>query len=243
MKNLCAIPAVIFLAFVSSTAAIAQSAKTPLKPGDYITERGWGNLTVKPEKSGTMSFTLQSLGANFHTCDLEGELRNGKATLEAMEKNAPCVVTMTATPQGIEVKASESGTCQYYCGARAQFEGLYLATPPGCDAKAVAASRKSFKQLYDAKKFAEARARLEPVLKACGHILHWLEDGRIRNDLAVTLHKLDDLAACRTVLQPLADDAASTDDQVRENFPPSDAEAYLPIVKATRTNLKLCREK
>ena len=239
MKILCAAFALFAAVFVP---CMPVSAQTPLKPGDYITERGWGNLSLKPGKGGAMSFTIQTIGANFHTCDLEGELRNGKATLEAMEKNAPCVVTMTATPQGIDVKANESGVCQYYCGARAQFEGLYLAPPPGCEGKAVAASRKSFKQLYDGKKFAEARAKLEPVLKNCSPILNWLEDGRIRNDMAVTLHKLGDLAACRTVLQPLSEDAALTDDEVRGNFPPSDAEAYLPIVRSTRTNLKLCRE-
>lgn len=237
--------AALFSVFVLAGCLLApaEAQTTALKPGDYITERGWGNLELKAGKGGTLKFSIQTVGANFHTCDVEGELNNGRATLEALEKDAPCVVTMTATPKGIEVKSSDSGTCRYYCGARAHFEGLYIAPPPECAGKAVAASRKSFKQLYDGKKFADARAKLEPVLQKCSMLLNWLEDGRIRNDLAVTLHKLNDLAGCRAVLAPLAEDAASTDDQIREGYPPSDAESYLPIVKATRTNLKLCREK
>ncbi len=48
-------------------------------------------------------------------------------------------------------------------------------------------------------------------------------------------------AACRATLAPLAADAARSDEAIRNDYPPSDADAYLSVLKATRTNLKLCR--
>ena len=38
----------------------------------------------------------------------------------------------------------------------------------------------------------------------------------------------------------LAADAARKDAQIREDYAPTDAEIYLPVVRAARTNLKLC---
>jgi hypothetical protein len=49
----------------------------------------------------------------------------------------------------------------------------------------------------------------------------------------------DDL--CLQNLKGLEEDAAKTDDQIPEEYQPSDADNYLPVVKATRTNLILCR--
>jgi hypothetical protein len=70
--------------------------------------------------------------------------------------------------------------------------------------------------------------------------MSWLETASIRNDLAVTQYHLHDRAACLSTLDPLAADAAKSDAAIRENFPPTDADDYLPLVKAARTNLKLC---
>lgn len=214
-----------------------------LQPGEYISERSRGQLTLKPGKSGALLFAIEAVGGNGHTCGLEGELRGGRATLEAMEEKDPCIVTMRATPSGIEVKGGASGSCQYYCGVRATFEDTYFQPAPACRDKAVTAVRKTFKRLYDAKKFAEARTTLEPLLKDCLRSLDVLDEGRIRNDLAVTLHKLGDLAGCRDVLKPLAEDAAMSHAQLQENYPPTDLESVMPIVRSTRTNLKLCAAK
>lgn len=213
------------------------AAAQQLLPGDYVTEGGWGNLTISAGKDA-MHFTIEAVGANGHSCSLEGDLRNGKAVLEGLDETETCEVTMVATAKGIEVRGNEP--CQLYCGARAGFEGLYVQPVPQCQWGAITSTRKKFKQLYDAKRFAEARATLEPVLSKCEGVLDWLTVGRIRNDLAVTLHKLRDLDACRTVLAPLAEDAALSDDEIREKYPPTDADSVLPIVRATRTNLRLC---
>ncbi len=223
-----------------SLSAGAQATAPALKPGEYISERNWGQLVLKPGKGATLLFAIDAVGGNGHTCSLEGELRGGRATMESADEKDPCIVTMTSTPAGIEVKGSKSGSCRYYCGMRASFEATYFQPAPACRTKAIATTRNTFKRLYDAKKFAEARATLVPLLSDCTRSLYWLDEGRIRNDLAVTLHKLGDLAGCLDVLAPLGGDASASDAQLQEGYPPTDLESVMPIVRSTRTNLKLC---
>jgi hypothetical protein len=216
---------------------IPASAQT-LVAGEYVTDGGWGTLTLSAGAKGATHFTIESVGANGHSCSLEGDVRNGKATLEGLDETEICEVTMIATSEGIEVQSNDA--CRIYCGARAGVDGLYVRPAPECRSAAVASTRKKFKQLYDAKKFAEARGTLEPLLTKCESTLDWLTVGRIRNDLAVTLHKLRNFTACRAALDPLSDDAALSDAEIREKYPPSDADSVMPIVRATRTNLRLC---
>jgi len=58
--------------------------------------------------------------------------------------------------------------------------------------------------------------------------------------LALPMHAQSRALRAGGTLEPLAKDAAMTDAQVRDEFPPTDAESYLPVVRATRTNLELC---
>ncbi len=222
--------------------AVAQTSANVFVPGEYVSDGGAGRLSLKPGKNGALMFAIESVGGNGHSCSLDGEVRNGKARLAGADEKTPCIVTFTNTPSGIDVKGNSFEACgSQYCGMRATFEDVYFLPPPVCASAAVASTRKAFKQLYDARRFAEAREKLAPVLNDCARTLDWLTGARVRNDLAVTLHKLGDMAACRAVLAPLADDAKMTDKAVRENYPPSDAESYLPVVRAARTNLNLCK--
>jgi len=221
--------------------AIAQAQTTPaLEPGEYLTEKSWGTLKVKKDKAGKLFFNIDSIGDNGHGCTLEGEIKGGRATLEADDPKQPCVVTFASGKGGIVVDTTTQDSCRFHCGVRAMFEGTYMRPPAACRVDAVDKSRAAARKAYDRKAFDEAKATLTTVLKDCPVFLSRLTDGWLRNDLAVTLHKLKDPATCREVLKPLAEEAAMTDAQVRENYPPTDAEMYLPVVKATRTNLKLC---
>ena len=249
VSSLASTSIVIIATTLCSQQAAAQVNGPALKPGEYISEYNRGQLVLKPATGRTLLFVLESVGANGHTCSLEGELkvdrelRRGRATLEAMEAKDPCIVTMTTTPTGIDVKDGDSGSCQFFCGLRATFEATYFLPAPACRDKAVTTTRNSFKRLYDGKKFVEARAMLEPLLNDCTRSLYWLDEGRIRNDLAVALHKLGDLAACRNVLKPLSEDARMSDAKLQESYPPTDLESVMPIVRSTRTNLRLCAAK
>jgi hypothetical protein len=223
--------------------ALAQRGTASLKPGEYLTEGAWGHLSLRPGNGNSLVFAIEATGGNMHVCALDGEVNGGRATLEGADDKTPCIVTFAQTGEGVKVSANEPDACRDYCGARASFEGLYLRPSARCTKEAVATARKSFKQLYDTRQFAQAKAALEPVLTLCSRTLHRSEEGRVRNDLAITMHKLSDLSGCLQVLQPLAEDAKLTDAEFRESNPPSDGDMMLPIVRAARTNLRLCGSK
>ena len=230
------------LMLVLGCAAVWVFAAEPvLQPGDYITERGWGTLAIKRGNGGALNFQLEAMGGNAHSCSLDGEIRNGRATLEAMDKDKPCVVTFAAKGDGIAVDSVDAQICRYFCGMRASFEGLYQKAAPGCAPSALRATRKEFKTLYDRKDFAAARAKIEPAFNNCAKTIDWLDTGWIRNDLALVQLRTGDAAACLRTLEPLAKDAAKSDAQIRDEMvAPTDIENWLPVVKAARTNLKLC---
>jgi hypothetical protein len=210
-----------------------------LQSGRYIREGGGGSLIIKQKKDGALSFVIETVGANGHTCGLEGNILSGRATLESFEAGKPCIVNFLPKGGGVNVTVNDS-ECQYYCGVRATFAGMYLVPVQGCDPLEIRKTRNEFKKLYDKKTYDQARTKLEKILRDCVNTLDWLETGWIRNDLAITQYKLNDLKGCQRTLQPLAADAARTDEDVRNDYPPSDADMYLPVVRAARTNLKLC---
>jgi hypothetical protein len=220
-----------FLLLFGAGIAGAQVATPP--PGDYIYEGGAGSLRVKSNGH----FDITTVGANAHLCSLDGTIVRGKSKID----DTGCVVNFTLKGGAVEVSSNGSDDCRQSCGARASFEGTYLKPSPACTDKAVAASRKTFKRQYDAKDFAAAQATLAPVLGECSRTLDWITTGRVRNDLAITQFRLGDRAGCLKTLEPLAEDAAKTDQGVKDSYPPADAEDILPVARAARTNLKLCK--
>ncbi len=209
-------------------------AAESLRAGNY--ENPNGNLVVTGP-AGALKFKIDAFGANGHTCSLDGDVHDNQATLDGDESS--CVVKFDASAKGVDVSSNES--CRTYCGMRAHFDGMYFKPALGCTSDDRSRTRDAFKASYAKKDYAAARGKLEPILSQCSSLLSWLETASIRNDLAVTLYHLQDRAACLSVLDPLAADAAKTDDAIREDYPPTDADDYLPLVKAARTNLKLCK--
>lgn len=223
-----------FALLLGASLATAQTAPTATPPaGEYIYQGGSGALRVKSDGR----FDITTIGANAHTCALDGAIVRGKARID----DTSCVVSFAVSADKVQVSTNGSEQCRESCGMRASFDGTYTRPTPGCTDKAVANARKTFKRLYDTRDYAVAQTTLAPVLSDCDKTLDWITKGWIRNDLALTQFKLNDRAACLKTLQPLAEDAARTDDGIKENYPPADAEIFLPVVRATRTNLKLCR--
>lgn len=209
-------------------------AADAVRAGNY--ENPNGNLFVSGS-ADSLKFKVDAFGANGHTCSLEGDIHDNQAKLDGEE--GMCVVTFDASVKGIDVHGTDP--CRFYCGMRARFDGMYFKPAAGCSSDERSRTHDAFKSSYAKKDYAAARAQLEPVLSQCASLLSWLETASIRNDLAVTLYHLHDRTACLSTLDPLAADAAKSDAGIRENFPPTDADDYLPLVKAARTNLKLCK--
>ena len=225
----------IFVGALVFAAASRGHAADPVRAGSY--ENPNGELAV----TGTaraLRFKIDAFGANGHTCSLDGDIHDNRAELVS-EEDGPCVVTFRPDAKGIEVQGNAA--CRAFCGMRARFDGMYFHPLPGCAGDERVRARDAFKASYARKDYAAARGRLEPVLTNCTAVLPWLETASIRNDLAVTLYHLHDRDACLSTLQPLAADAARSDAAIRENYPPTDADDYLPLIRAARTNLKLCQ--
>ncbi len=228
-------------ALILSAALFTVSAFAQIAPGEYVGEQGYSQLRVRAAAGGAQAFKLMSRGANYHFCELEGAIRNGEARLpESADDKKPCVVTFKILAKGIEVGEKNEGACRTYCGMRAYFGGLHELPPKGCAASEIAGQRKAFKAAYDKKEFARARDTLAPVLNDCKRFLVSTDEGWVRNDLALAEHRAGDSAACRTILKGWVELAQTNDQEIKEGYPPSDAEDFLRLAKATRTNLKLC---
>ena len=220
---------------------VQAGAHAQIKPGEYVMNPGYGVLHIQPDKGGALKFELSVRGANFHTCGLEGVIRNNEARLEdSSDEKLPCIVTFKLLKDGIEVGSRHEGTCRFYCGMRAAFEGAYLAPPAGCAPHVVADIRRRFKAAFDRRAFAEARTLLTPVATRCVKTLDNYEEGWVLNDLALTQQRLGDNAGCQATLKPWLELAQTPDDEIKGDYPPSDAEAMLRLAVATRTNMRLC---
>lgn len=223
--------AIYALVLFGANLSIAQF-NTP-NNGEYVIGEGaWGTLHVQAGKK----FEIETVGGNAHSCTLSGVISNGKSTIE----NSACEVTFTNEGQDVKVATNGSSDCRMFCGMRAGFEGLYRKPGPLCMSDAIENSRKVFKKHYLARKYTAAFDTLNPIATQCKPFFSWIESAWVLNDLALTQFKLGNRAACVKTLQPLVRDAALSDAQIKENYPPTDADNYLPVVHATRTNLKLC---
>jgi len=223
-------------AFVLLSANLASAQLSTPAQGEYVTtDASWGTLEVQARGK----FRIETIGSNGHICALDGVITNGKSKLE----NSACQVSFEAEGKDVNVLLNDHSACRDFCGMRAWFEGLYRKPPPLCVSKNIEASRKKFKKEYVAKNYSAALATIEPVATQCKQFLYWITSGWILNDLALTQFKLGDRAGCIRTLQGLAPDAALSDEEVKGNYPPTDADNYLPVVQATRTNLRLCTKK
>lgn len=221
--------------------AQARPAAQTLAPGEYVSAGGWGVLTLRSEADRRLLFELETVGANGHTCSLDGEIRNGRTIVSDTPDPTACVVRFVANGSAIDVSTNDLASCRSFCGARAGFTGRYLRPLPGCDSLSRGATGAEFKRLYDSGAYREAQQQASRLLERCVATMTWNERARLLNDLAITQYHLGLHDACVRTLQPLADDAASSNQALMDRLPPTDYENYLPIVEATRNNLRWCK--
>jgi len=237
---------ILFMA-LSSQVFSQVFASDHMEPGEYITEGGWGTLSISQNDEKKVFFSIHAAGSNGHTCsDLDGEIVRGRAVLQPYPEFEPCAMLFERTGNGIKVGPQLDPPCREFCGARAGYHGEYFKVREGCDSYSVLRSRGEFKDLYDQKKFPRAEAILSKILKNCKEVIAWIDLGWIRNDLAITQYHLQQKNDCLKTLEPFAEDASLSDEEIRGKFAPVDAvtfaDSYIAVVQAARTNLKLCRQ-
>ena len=220
--------------FLALCSAVTVGTAPPPLAGVYILEGGGGTLTIARTPKA-LTFQIEVMGTNAHTCSVEGVVvgTEGRVTADA------CVVHLEVVGNGVQVSAGDAEACRGWCGARAWFEGRYLTPAPTCRDARVKAARAAFKKHYAAKAWAAAKADLLPLLATCAPLLFRFDLAWIRNDLSITLHHLGDDAGCLKVLEPLRELAGSPDDELGGSEPMFEDE-YRKLAKATRTNLAAC---
>jgi hypothetical protein len=213
---------------VAAGGALAQPAA-----GEYVSGGGWGTLRIEPGGK----FAIDSLGANGHSCGLEGTLagRVGRTQEEP-------VCRIELTPRGdhwsLGIAERDFEACRNYCGARASFDGEYWRQLPACSGKGLDGVKAAFIRQYQGKQFDAAAATLESLFSQCGQRIFQPVEQNLRNDLALAYHHAGKDAECRRVLQPIADWYVPEPTVV--TFAPADEDWGLPLVKKTRFNWKLC---
>lgn len=235
------------LAMAAITSVVLPPSLAPAHaappPGQYLTEGGWGRLTLT-DRDGTRWMSLRTSGPNGHGCGLDGPVDAAGLAHVPPDPGAPtCTVRLRDTGRGgeLEVTPLDEGACRGYCGARAGgFDGLYRRAVPGCTLPERQRARQAFQRHYEAREYEPATAALGPVLARCAAVLPALEAAWIRNDLALAHARAGRREACAQLLLPLREAAAQTEAQVREQWPPADAQSWLRVLRATRTNLALC---
>ncbi|WP_238692089.1 hypothetical protein [Xanthomonas arboricola] len=216
------------------------AASVALVPGEYITEKGWGHLRLTRHKQ-SLRFSLESTNGQA-MCFLEGVIDGSQGIATSEMGPTDCKVQFEGNAEDIDVTTTTPIECKSLCGYNGGFETPYLRAITGCSGNSLARKRTAFQQYYDLKDYKTALATLSPVLAQCAPTLDWEEEGDIRNDLAITQYKNALYAQCLETLNAYAEDAATEDEAVMENWPPILADRYLAIVRAARTNLALCRK-
>lgn len=237
---------ILLLCFLISPSKVFGSS-TDLEPGEYVTQGGVGTLSISQNDEKKVFFSIHAAGTNGHTCsDLDGEIVKGRAVLKPYPQFEPCTMLFERTTNGIKVGPQLDPPCRAFCGARAGYNDEYFKVREGCDSYSVLRSRGEFKDLYDQKEFHRAEAILSKIVKNCEKVIPWIDLGWIKNDLAITQYHLRRKNDCLKTLEPLAEDASLSDEEIKGKFAPVDADtyadSYIAVVQAARTNLKLCRQ-
>ena len=212
-------------------------AGTELKPGDYIFDQDAGVLSLQRKSNGQLHFTINTIGSNCHTCELSGKIQ-GTQAIALTDENKPCRFTIKAQGTMLEVD-NLSGECRYFCGARGYFEGRYYSSPPHCTAKARRATRERFFKLYKAHSYGPAQKILEDLLAQCPQFMDFIEQDKIRNDLALAQYHDGHPEAC---LKTLAKTIVGESAEGEIPLAPCDSDNYAETAKAVWFNQKLCRK-
>lgn len=218
-----------------------SGTSTRITPGYYATDRGWGWLVVAPPENGKTHFSVETQSTPTGGCGgLEGELKGYSGIVKDGENT--CTIRFKPTAKGVALEAETVDACRQFCGLSGSFGGEYSRNAnPSCMPGAVEEARGRFKKIYDRKDYRSALSTLQPVLTNCSGLLDELALGPIRNDVALTQYKNGQRQACAATLAPYLKDARRSDKAILQDWGrPDVAQTYLAIVKAARTNLRLC---
>lgn len=230
------------LSLITTSAPLALSAaqSAPIEAGEYLAKGGAGTLQVTARKKGHY-YKINAYGGNGHSCFVEGIVENNTSLLKADAGDEDCLVTFSMTTQVIEVSHNQKSSCSNFCGARASFTQPYYKTDELCRSKAKNKKMKLFKTYYTKKTFELAEKTLRPVYDACESYMSIFEKLDMVNDLAITYKNLKKKDVCLELIKPFSEITDMNESDIKNSYPPGDAESILPIAKKLKFNRDLCQ--
>jgi hypothetical protein len=222
----------------------ALAAPADPVPGTYIFNRGMGSLAVRKDGQNRLSFEIETIGGNCHTCEVKGVIRNAIGHAESEDPALRCDIAFASGRSSVVVTPITTDACQSYCGARGSFDGTYRIPPAMCTASSRDAQRKKFLQLYRGRQYAAAANLLTSLSAQCADFMNWIEMDEVRNDLALAQYHQGKFAQClqtldKTVAAKVKDEAElKSGDTV--HLPPCDFDNYIEVAKATWFNKSMC---
>ncbi|KWC44726.1 hypothetical protein WM28_05615 [Burkholderia ubonensis] len=222
-------------------AGVFVADASAVEPGEYFYVEGGhahGALLVKGSR-----FTLDTVGANCHTCSLTGTLKGNVGV--ASDGGETCRISITSDHGTLKLDSGGADACRSYCGARAMFDGAYRQPTAACTDRSRAARLTQARAHYAKKNYAAAEVAFTSLIGACASDMDWIEVDRVRSDLALTQYHLGASAKClATLSQTMA--MRNHDDSDKEwdasfGLPPCDAENYQSTGKAILHNAALCK--
>lgn len=227
------------LALSLALSSFGAAAEAGLAPGDYVmVDGGWGTLKIK---DGGHAFSIETVGANLHVCNVDGTIKGGVGRPE--EADADCRISFKAKDRDIELMGEGDG-CRNYCGMRAYFDGKYRLPPASCVAKALQQRRNGFLADYKARRYETAYLQVDSLYRECKEFYNWVDIDSLRNDVALTQLRVGHPADCLKTLQETRAWESPNEKHLEEEsgLPPSDFDMYLSVAKATWTNRRLCEK-
>jgi hypothetical protein len=234
-----------FLLIIAPTLAHAAEGDE-IASGTYVTQGGWGELLISRGTKG-QHFTIDVVGTNYHLCNLEGSLVGSVGTVDTSDGGDACTIELTQTSQGVTITAQADDAiasgCRSYCGARAYFEGEYLATLPICKPGLLNSHLSTLAVLPRAEELAYAQAEISPALDKCATTLRLTMEQDLRGALALAYYHAGQSDKCRETLAVYQDWLAKSDADIKDekSYAPSEADEALAQSKQLRNILDLCK--
>jgi hypothetical protein len=233
---------------VVSVASTAQSLPPEIRPGEYVRHRDSGTLIVRPGEKSKLTFEIESVGGNCHSCSVSGSIRGAVGHADSWTADgsgSKCEISFSSDRSAVVVRPISQEECRVYCGARAGFDGTYRIPPASCKTAGRQARRDRFLALYRSHRYLEAGQALQRLLAQCKEFMGWIEIDQVRSDLALSQYRYGEFSQCLATLgTTLAADVKDVEELRGEKggvyLAPCDFDNYGPVAKSILFNRALC---
>lgn len=237
---------ILFVALMITATASYGAAKPEISPGQYVLDGDNGTLTVRKTEQNRLTFEIDSIGSNCHTCNVSGVI-SGAIGRADDESDSKCEISFSAAPSAIVVRPIAEESCRYYCGMRASFDGTYRMPPTNCTNVGKKIQRDKFLSLYRARRYAQAGDTLQNLITQCKNFINWIEIDQIRNDLALAQYHNGESQQCLTTLNETLAAKVKDEEDLKSgagdvHLPPCDFDNYIDVAKSTWFNKALCNQ-